>query len=213
MNPVIIILSCEAFRHNGYNDAIRETWLKEWGHLVPHKFLLGRGCTDPLDDELVVDEDDGYENTLSKCRAAQRWSNDIGYSHMFLACCDTYVAVPRLLASGFENYDCVGSMLTDAPFPGGGCGYWLSFRANDAMFHDVPDTDAHDLWTGRALARAGIPLTHDERYWTGGGGPTLFPSRDKTMWERGLISAHLGQMKRYDAQQMFDCHKAFMEGE
>ena len=105
MKPIIFILSCGAYRTSGHNQAIRETWAGEWGNLIPHKFLLGRGCTDPLDDELIFDEDDSRSNAMYKCREAQRWSNDHGYSHMFLCCSDTYVAVPRLLASETGQWD------------------------------------------------------------------------------------------------------------
>ena len=223
MKPIIFILSCGAYRTSGHNQAIRETWAGEWGNLIPHKFLLGRGCTDPLDDELIFDEDDSRSNAMYKCREAQRWSNDHGYSHMFLCCSDTYVAVPRLLASGFENYDCVGSMLTDAPFPGGGCGYWLSARANDAMFcdnlsrYEGLEKENHDLWAGRALAAAGIPLQNDARYWTNGGFAGLFPYWEKTVWDTGIVAVHLGQCPEpgvyptYTPEDMRKCHQSFLE--
>lgn len=222
-NPIILIVSCNAFRSNGYNDAIRNTWLQEWGRLIPHRFLIGRGCVDPLDDELVVDEGDNFSNAIYKSRAGQRWSNDQGYSHLFLACSDTYVAIPRLLASDFEKYDCVGDMLSSDPFPGGGCGYWLSARANEAMFLDDIrrytglETENHDLWTGRALAKAGLSLHNDDRYWTNSGNPGLFPYWDEKVWDTGIISVHLGQCPTptrrsiYTSKEMINCHAAFMK--
>jgi hypothetical protein len=223
VNPVILILSCNAFRTSGHNRAIRETWLQEWGHLVPYKFLIGRGCTDPADDELVVNEADDFKNTIWKCRAAQRWANDNGFSHLFLCCADTYVVIPRLLDSGFANSDCIGSLIGE-DYPGGGCGYWLSARANDAMFCDDirryagNELTNHDLWTGRALRAAGLSIQNDNRYWTNQGLPGLFPYASD-IWRSGIIAAHLGQCpdwgvrSTYKPNDMRACHWCYMHSE
>src|ERR1019366_9568414 len=40
--PVILIASCQAYRTNGFNDAVRETWIRRWGHLIDYRFVLGR---------------------------------------------------------------------------------------------------------------------------------------------------------------------------
>lgn len=217
MNPVILILSCNAFRTSGHNQAIRETWLA--GQNVPYKFVLGRECTDPADDELIVNEKDNFENLIWKSRAAQRWSNDRGYSHLFLCCSDTYVIVPRLLASGFEKHDCSGCLVND--YPGGGCGYWLSARANDAMFCDDicrykgNELTNHDFWTGMALRAAGISIHNDERYWTNRGFPGLFPYASD-IWKTGIIAAHLGQCPKWGVRSTFTpddmraCHWCYM---
>jgi hypothetical protein len=221
MRPIILITSCAKFRKNSYQDAIRSTWLYEWGHLIDYRFVLGRGCDDPQKDELVLAVDDDYASVPEKCNAGQRWALNSGYKNVFQADADTYIAIPRLLSSGWEAYDCIGCLVGSPSFPGGGCGYGLGPRALAALadvtppfkWQDAPrdNEKGSDLLTGLVLSRAGIPMTHDARFWTGDGGPVLFPFWDKDVWNSGIITAHLGQCQRYEPAWVQACHRNFME--
>ena len=77
--PIILIASFEAARHNGYNNAIRDTWVKDLYGRMPYKFVLGRECAGtPLqDDEIVVDAGDGREDFPNKTKAARAWATKI----------------------------------------------------------------------------------------------------------------------------------------
>jgi len=221
MRAILLITSCAKFRKSSYQDACRATWLREWGHLIEHRFLLGRSCDKPREDELILDVDDGYAAVPEKCNAAHSWAVEQGYTNVFQADADTYIAILRLLSSGWEAYDCVGCVVGNPPFPGGGCGYGLGPRALAALvavtppfkWQDAPrdNEKGSDLLTGLTLARAGIPMTHDARYWTGDGGPVLFPFWDKNVWDGGIISAHLGQCQQYEPRWVYECHKNFMD--
>jgi len=42
MNDLLIIThSCQSDEDSGRNAGVRDTWLKEWGHLFDHKFTFG----------------------------------------------------------------------------------------------------------------------------------------------------------------------------
>jgi len=223
MKSIILITSCAKFRMNSYQDADRATWLASWGNLIEHKFLLGRSCENPQDDELVLNVDDGYAAVPEKCHAGWCWAVAQGYTHVFQADADTYIAIPRLLYSGWEAYDCIGCLVGSPLFPGGGCGYGLGPRALAALaavhppfqWQDPPrhNEKGSDLLTGLVLARAQIPMTHDARYWTGDGKQVLFPHRQKGVWNTGLITAHLGQCQRYEPSWVYECHANFMEND
>ena len=54
--PLILIGSCEAWRHNGINQAARDTWIKDMkfdepGQPFHYRFVLGRECENPGPDE------------------------------------------------------------------------------------------------------------------------------------------------------------------
>jgi hypothetical protein len=187
LKPIILTISCELYRHNGFNDAVRETWLKIWADCVcDYKFVLGRGCDNPREDELVFDVDDGYRGMSYKSQAMHRWVIEHGYSHTFHCSTDTYIIVPRLLSSNFESGDYIGCAISghwpeyDAegvyrtfyhePYAQLGAGGWLSSRSSSIIAKSnpsaagVPFTTADDLWIGQVLRQSGIRIKHDARY-------------------------------------------------
>ena len=214
MKPIILITSCDKYRLNSYNTAARLTWLKD--SPIDYRFILGRGCSDLLPDETRLDVNDSRTAVPEKCHAGWVWARACGYTHVFQCASDTYISIKRLQASGWEKHDCVGCLIGDAPvFPGGGCGYGLGPLALDALCAARPSDFDHkygdDLLTGTVLARVGITMTHDARYWTGDGKQVLFPFWEKDVWDSGVISAHLGQCQTYEPQWVYACHQSFLE--
>jgi hypothetical protein len=216
--PIILLTSCAPYRTNGFNQIVRDTWIKKWGHLVNYKFVLGQGCTDPVMDEVIVDAHDGYQHTAEKQQAAARWALDAGYTHLFIACPDTYIAVPRLMTSGYAEHDSIGYIVFNwnkNGWFGGGCGYWLGPKAAEAIANENPPmTWAADCATGMTRRKANIPMTHSEQYWTCAGGDGPFPYWEKGIWNRdgGYVAVHMSSRDRggYDPKWMTECHESFL---
>ena len=219
MKSTIFITSCDRDRHNGKNDAARETWIKTWSGLVDYKFLIGEGAKDPLPDELLVDAPDTYDFLASKCRAGYRLL-DGKPDHVFQATVDTYIVVPRLLASGYEAHDYLGCACFDPPYAGGGCGYWLSRKSYQIVAgnRDKDILKLDDIWIGQVL-RGVVPLSHDDRYWTDAtmvngvrmGGNGAFPYWQDGVWDEGWITAHLGRgTNNFDPKWMKECHELYL---
>jgi hypothetical protein len=185
--PIIMIGSCERDRNNGYNDSIRNTWAKAWKHLIDYRFVLGKTCSNPKPDEIIVHSGDGYYDLPFKTREGHRWALDNGYDYVFQCFTDTYIIVPRLLKTDFRRYDCTGHMInhngsstnkclcgcdkSTGEYPQGGAGYWLSPKASKVLIADTPGHPddfwmSEDLWVGNALRRGGITnWCHEHRYW------------------------------------------------
>lgn len=220
MKPMIFLTSCDRDRHNGRNDAARETWIKTWGHLVDYKFLIGRGAKDPRPDELFLDVSDAYDFVSSKCQAAYQWL-DGRADYAFQADMDTYIVVPRLLTSGYKKHDYLGCITGGPPpYAGGGCGYWLSRKCYKMI---AAKTEVNsiwsDLWNGNVLREAGVPFSHDLRYWTDAhyrngilhGGAGAFPYWQDGVWDDGWITAHLSRgTDRYEPLWMKECHELYL---
>lgn len=191
--PIILIASCEAYRHNGFDDAARETWLAAWP-IVDYRFVYGRTAENPRSDEIILDVADDINSFPSKTQAACKWATQNGYGHSFHCCSDTYVNVPNLLASNFGRYNYVGYVIgteerllhprwsegrtfkTPPPTRNvqaaqGGAGYWLSPYARSVVeATEVPDWTkfAEDVFVGDALWNAEVPITHSSLYWIWG---------------------------------------------
>jgi hypothetical protein len=204
MNPIILIHATPADESRGLVQAIRETWVAEWGHLIPHRFIYDRTYVGPAQkDEWTFDVDPGYWVMMRKTQAACALAAVQGYSHAFIICSDTYVVVPRLLESGYEKHSYVGHRAGEG-HAGGGCGYWLDGRAMRAVIEARTFNDYEDRWVGTVLKEAGIECFHDPRYWG-----AVHPYLD------GIITVHLHQGDgMMDPQLLRDQHTVFMtEGE
>ena len=185
MNVLIAVLSCRGYETR--RESQRDTWMKdirEWsGVNVDCRFFLGG--QEPRffleqepsiwSDEVFLACDDRYDALPSKIAAIARWALDAGYDFIFKCDDDTYVRPSRLLASGFQGCDYLGFIedrdchLRAYPFPvyphaQGGPGYWLSRKAMQVVASQLPNIPQEDFAVGEALARAGIPASHDERY-------------------------------------------------
>ena len=218
--PVILIGSCEAWRHNGINQAARDTWIKDLGGRFDYRFLLGRDCAGPfLEDELVLDTEDTYRHLPAKTQAALRWATYRGYGQRFLCGADTYVVASRFPAEDFES-DYLGYMMYDShrlckdrnvQFAQGGSGYWISARASAIVERAaIPEwvKFADDVFVGDALFNAGIPFSHDEGYW-----PRAVPEENVPKHDYGAVSwktFHLSKWRgepKYETSWMYETHE------
>ena len=108
---------------------------------------------------------------------------------MFKADLDTFISVPRLLASGFEKHDWSGGY---GP-PYGGTGYFLSAKAMRGVLEAAPtEPGAEDDRVAEKLRSKGFRAIQDDRYnWRTAEGPT---------WKNDVITVH--QYSEKDARDV-----------
>lgn len=152
---LIALTSC--LHNRQFHDLARGTWLKDQD--VEYRFILGRGNSSPARDEIVFDVSDGIGDLQDKVEAAIRWALENGYDYIFKADIDTFIHVPRLLASGFEKSEWSGSGY-------GGTGYFLGRKAMEAVVTgEKLRRGAEDVMIGEKLRAAGFQLFDDvERF-------------------------------------------------
>ena len=194
MNALIGVMSCVRDAQNGCHDAIRRTWVR---HMVPelsYRIFVGAGAISLAPDEVQLNVPDDYSHLPEKSQAMRKWSRDNGHDWFFKADRDTFISPKRLARSGFERYSYSGhfplypqegylpadgkdlSEYCDPrgvyPYCSGGCGYWTSPRANEAIIAapldwkrlDNRDNPAEDLWIPNILFPLGMRGYHDPRY-------------------------------------------------
>lgn len=165
MKPLLVLLSCRRDQENGFNDAIRETWLKSWGDQIDYRFFLGSGATQKFDDEIVLDCDDRYLCLPWKVGLGFQWAIRHGYTHAFKCDTDTYVHIPRLLKSDFARAPYIGKVCRGW-FASGGSGYWIGpeilslIASSYQKYHDAEDLNIAQL----ARSRGNIYPLNDDRY-------------------------------------------------
>ena len=201
MKPIILIAAYQGYKARGDQDACRNTYLKEWGHLIPHLFVYDREYEDALEpDEIRVDCPTGFMECVFKTHQGIKWALENGYDYVFSAPTDCYIIIPRLLASGYEKLDYTGFRAYDEHHIGGGSGYWLSKRAMEAVAAATPMLDYEDRWVGGIVISAGMKAVHDPRYW----------DRNQPRQEH-MITAHLSKATGvYDPLWMIDTHTNYM---
>lgn len=187
---LIAILSCVRDSDNGFNQAIRDTWLRNLQG-AEYRFFLGRGAKarpDDCPDEFILDCPDGYLNLPEKSKALFKLAADHEYDFIFKCDTDTYVRPDRLLSSKFYEHDYTGYFNGPIGLPNavyqrcyswasGGSGYWLSGRAAKYLSEQdthpacvCPETKipCEDLWVGQILgpriATGFFSAKHDPRY-------------------------------------------------
>jgi hypothetical protein len=192
MSPraLIAIKSCARDTENGFNDAVRNTWLRDLKG-ANYVFVLGRGAKHTKPDELILDCPDDYLGLPWKTKALIEWSIQHEFDFTCLVDTDTFVRPGRLLASGFEQYDYVGWFNGTPGQPkevyrclwawaSGGSGYWVSrkaareiVRADMATKSMCPELriPCEDLGVGQVLGplimEGVISAKHDPRYFRG----------------------------------------------
>lgn len=189
--PIILTISCAKDR-GAKQQAVRDTWLHlSNGWPFDHKFLLGRGNTDPEYDEWIVDADDSYGGITEKLRASYRNSDDCDW--MFVSCIDTYIVPFRIMQSGYRHHDFSGRQCDGSFHASGGNGYWLSKQARQFLSKQPHFPAYSDLLDSQQLIQGGYPLHHDPGYGTS-------------------ITKHLSRgTDVYEAKWMYETHKKFME--
>lgn len=217
MNVVVLICSCKADRANGRQRATRETWVREWGHLMDVLVMLGHGNADPEPDEIILDAPDGYVELPVKTFKGCQWALDQGYSHAFKCDTDTYIILPRLVKvippPDVHFAGCRHNNLFPYGHAGGG-GYWLDRVALEVIANTPPVDGAlgmpyEDAWVSATLAKQGIFAAYDDTRYRASGARFDFASLNS--WE-GVVSTTLGYATgKFDPAEMYACHKKFME--
>ena len=156
---LIAVLSCAALRH--FEQAVRDTWVKEIPQGVDYRFFLGNPsqCV----DEVTLPVGDSLQDLTHKVVAVCAWALAQGYPHLLKVDLDTLVRPLGLLQSDFKAWDWVGGQ--NSFFASGGAGYTLSQRAMRAVIeHEIESGPAEDVNTAHALLAQGIALHHDPRF-------------------------------------------------
>jgi hypothetical protein len=159
---LIAILSCHALR--GYEQSLRDTWIKEIPEGVDHRFFLGLPNLDYVfSDEVFLSVGDAWYDITHKMVAVCAWALAHDYDYLFKCDLDTLVRPVGLLQSDFKAWDWVGGQ--NSFFASGGAGYTLSQRAMRAVIeHEIEPGPAEDVNTAHALLAQGIALHHDPRF-------------------------------------------------
>lgn len=187
MKPLVAIVSCQVSRFAEFQQACRDTWVAKWKHLIDIRFFVGSPVGPELPDTVYLDCPDDYWSLPLKTWTMVNWARGAGYTNIFKCDDDSYVHVPRLLASGWEKVDYSGRQTFGHTFifAQGGAGYWLSARAMNIVA-DEPrvywtqdrkkslHTGCEDMAVGLLLKSKGVPLSIDQRYLhRGAGGPKI----------------------------------------
>ena len=164
MKPLIAIPSCHA--NGAARAACKSTWIAKWGNLVDIRFFIGKPKRRNQKDTIYLDVLDDYNSLPLKVKAVHAWALANGYTHVFKCDDDTFVHVPRLLASGYQREYYVGARRS-LFFAQGGAGYWLNAEAMRVLAkcpdHDWAVQKAEDIAVG-FLLQGKLPLTKDTRY-------------------------------------------------
>jgi hypothetical protein len=184
MKPLVAVVTCHDPRFAKLQQACRETWAKTWKDLVDIRFFIGNPVGTEMDRTVCLDCPDDYWGLPLKTWTMVNWARSMGYTHVFKCDDDTYVHIPRLLASGWEKCDYTGRQAFGHTFVfgQGGSGYWLSSRCIDIVANCPQDYWAQDrrkclhcgcedMAVGLLLKNNGIGLKTDMRYhhrgWSG----------------------------------------------
>jgi hypothetical protein len=169
----------------------------KWKHLIDIRFFVGDPTGSELPDTIYLDCPDDYWSLPLKTWTMVNWARGAGYTNVFKCDDDSYVHIPRLLASGWEKVDYSGqqafghaltgtSLVSNPKWPSfifaqGGAGYWLSSRSMDVVANEpraywiqdrkkCPYIGCEDMAVGLLLKGKGIPLKSDLRYLHRGAG-------------------------------------------
>ncbi len=211
IRPIFFTTSCARDRANGTQAAVRATWLKTWGHLIDHRFVLGAGNDDPQGGELMVSYGDSYAEITGKNLLAYKWAAHQGYTHAFVGDMDTYVHVPDMLDSGFEQRDYTGRRC-DEGHAGQGCGFFMSRKAFIlCMDMDPKGHSWFDMMCGIQLRdKHGIKLHDDQRYYYS---PSVVPTYGEWL-NVTPVTVNLGrETNKFNPQLLYECHAAALEAD
>ncbi len=209
MTCLIAVSSCERDAQNGFNAAMRQTWIREMQQVegFEYRIFYGRGEKELLPDEVRLDVPDDYNGLPFKTRESLRWALDHNFDFVFRAFVDTCINPHRLRTSGFARhhyFGCFPGGYEPGPdaqghyaYASGGPGYFTDRKAMEAIIAAEPDHWAEDLWIGDVLGRAGICGHHDSQFWF--------------KWVRmatGAATVHLSRgTDNYNPQWMFECYR------
>lgn len=232
---LIAILSCIPHAVNGYNQVMRDTWLKDTGS-AEYRFFIGDG-TNPAEDMTLLDaswkkESPAYTESKFSNEAATGY--EIREDEILLAVSDRYEHMPlkvkeTLRWSLGHNFDFVFVCLTDTYVSierllhsgfencdycgtayyvvGGGPGMWLSKRAIECLVNAPVTNWAYDKWIGEVLLAKEVPMVNDKRY------TNLDLGDDPPLASNNHITSHIANRDRtnYVPRMMLDLHKRCTE--
>lgn len=198
MKILIAIPSCHSLRH--YEQAVRDTWIKDIPAGVDYRFFVGLPLQSEEPDVSFIAQEDDLQSLTKKMKSIFRWSLYRDYDFVFKCDLDTLVRPSLLLSSGFENHDYSGGL--NGFFASGGGGYWLGKQARIAAVSDDRDQgQAEDVHTAQAVIDRGMVLHADDRY-------KFFPGAKLTS---DTISYHLSSVRgwnaKYEPRMMYDAYK------
>jgi hypothetical protein len=143
-------------------QAIRDTWWRDCKAYatLDAKFFYGRLPAGmqrtPEEDEVFLQVEDDYEHLPHKTVAICKWAREHNYDFVFLCDDDTGVYVDRLMIEVQSlPFDYAGHI--NGGSCSGGCGYFLSRRGMEAV-QESPNCWAEDVWIGKCMKSAGIPM-------------------------------------------------------
>ena len=172
MSPSLIaIMSCH--KHRAWQDAQRQTWIKDIPAGPDYRFFLGNPRPESVcADEAFLDVPDDYDSLTHKIKGMIEWALGHGYGNMYKCDIDTLVSPVNLMGSGFERHDYVGRYYYNYPAPqfaSGGSGYCLSERAMRLVVAEPTEGYpfemlAEAVFVAWALIGSDILLQDDARY-------------------------------------------------
>ena len=212
MKTLIAITSYDKARHNGMNDAVRDTWLKDVDRdKADAVFFIGRAAEQSgwhTSDEVLLDVGDDYENVTNKVIESTRWALKQGYDMIFRTYPDVYIRPERLLAAMDPTKPYVGHGMLAAngqPYASGGASYWLRAKESAYLLDTIVPYDwAEDRWVGNVMVANDVDLWHDPRY---------SPIARPPLLRNDNITSHLsrpnedGKPGTYNPQWMYNTHK------
>lgn len=185
---LIAIKSCKRDQYNGYNDNVRNTWLRDLKG-ANYCFVLGNGATRLHPDELILNCGDRYEDLPWKTKAICQYVVEQKYDFVLLLDTDTFLIPNKFLSSGFDQFDYYGYFNGEIGKPkevywclyswaSGGSGYTLSYRAAQFIAEAGPTNlsmcpetriPSEDLFAGQVLGpkiQSGeLTAAHDSRFY------------------------------------------------
>ena len=188
------------------DDLIDAEWERRPGHYATKPSVSDPITYVPKADEVLLPCPYDFKHLPFKVREICYWTLDCDYDYLFKVDTDTYVDIPRLLASGFEQHDYIGTPFTvgDLAYASGGAGYWVSRRAMCFLATAAIATPWDDIWVGQTLREYGIPLHIDTRYNVCS--PHDFSSGPRP--DNDSITSHLGfSPEPFNQQDMYAAHK------
>ena len=195
MKVLIAVLSCHSLRY--FEQAARETWVRDIPEGVDYKFFLG--CPSESSDEVSLPVGDGWSDITHKTVAMLKYALEQGYDFCWKFDLDTYVR-PAML-TGLEQHDWAGG--ANSFFSSGGAGYGLSKRAMEIVVaHPIEPGPAEDVNTAHALLSQGIALHHDPRF-------LFVPGQ---VIQPDTITCHLSSVKAWDAKATIEDLRAAYNG-